>query len=49
MVVSSKRFIIGTISGINRTISFKALRIAIQEMVQSLWGITAISNLQIFV
>ena len=50
MVVSSKRFIIGNVSGVtNKRINFKALRISIQGMVQSLWGITAISNLQIFV
>lgn len=49
MVVLSKRFIIGTVSGINKPINFKTLRVAIQGMIKSLWGITGVSNLQIFV
>eukprot|EP01084_Bolivina_argentea_P292787 503443_1 len=47
MVVTSSRFIIGAISGMNKPINFKSLRDSIEAMVQDLWGIVGLSNLQI--
>ena len=49
MVVTSRRYIIGTISGINQLISYRNLKKVIEDAIVTLWGITGAGKVRVLV